>query len=319
MIRDFVRVDHRGADMTEGTAAQLLREAETAAGDAANEARADVLARTEVPPPEDRPSRARQRQRTAAEMDAWVDFTVDVWLTDLNPTEFGIYRRSRNRAKSRQFTTDMDIFAEVIEDGNRTGLIGYREDLWKNSTGFDKRLVFKLFGENLNWRATMDLMLARSLQQTIGARGLPVTAFSINTSDHDQMVHVERSANKWWGLAEHFSFFLMEDGKLRFYRLKQDLISIGMNYSLYDGAGRKIGLLDGKILTLVGLWDCSVRREHADPRLLTVLKLFTGMLVFNKACRRHVARLARGLASDQVEAKLQKQESDLYLNPRRVR
>jgi hypothetical protein len=314
-----VRVDRRGRDMTEGTAAQLLREAETAASDAANEARDDVLARTDASMPEDRPSRARQRQRTAADADAWVDFTVDVWLTDLNPTEFGIYRRSRNRAKSRQFTTDMDIFAEVIEDGKRTGLIGYREDLWEKSAGFDKRLVFKLFGENLNWRATMDLMLARSLQQTIGARGIPIVAFAINTNDRDQTVLLERSANKWWGLAEHFSFFLMEDGKLRFYHLKQDLISIGMNYSLYDGAGRRIGLLDGKVLTLAGLWDCAVRREHADPWLLTVLKLFAGMLVFNKTCRRHVARLANGLASNQVEAKLQKQEADLYLNPRRVR
>ena len=66
---------------------------------------------------------------------------------------------SRNRAKSRQFTSDMDIFAEVIENGERTGLLGYREDLWKKSTGMDKRLVFKLFNETLNWRATMDLMI----------------------------------------------------------------------------------------------------------------------------------------------------------------
>jgi hypothetical protein len=305
--------------MTEGTTAELLREAETAASDAASEARADVLARAEPSIPEDPPSRARERSRRQAERAAWVDFTVDVWLTDLNPTEFGIYRRSRNRAKSRQFTTDMDIYAEVIEHGQRTGLIGYREDLWDNSSGLDKRLVFKLFGENLNWRATMDLMLARSLQQTIGARGLPVTAFSINTNDRDQMVLLERSANKWWGLAEHFSFFLMDDRKLRFYRLKQDLISIGMNYSLYDGAGHRIGLLDGKVLTLAGLWECSVHREHADPWLLTVLKLFAGMLVFNKSCRRHVARLARDLASGEVDSKLQKQEADLYLNPRRVR
>jgi hypothetical protein len=43
------------------------------------------------------------------------------------------------------------------------------------------------------------------------------------------------------------------------------------------------------------------------------------MLVFNKSCRRHVARLARDIASGRVEAKLQRQEADLYLNPRRVR
>jgi len=305
--------------MTEGTTAAVLHEAEAAGNDAANEARAEVLAREAISATADIKRTGRPSRSRVSATDPWVRFKVDVWLTDLNPTEFGIYRRSRNRAKSRQFTSDMDIFAEVIENGERTGLIGYREDLWKTTSGLDKRLVFKLFGENLNWRATMDLMLGRSLQQTVGARGLPVTSFSINTNDHDQMVHLERSANKWWGLSEYFSFFLMENGTTKFYRLKQDLISVGMDYSLCDGAGHKIGLLDGKVLTLAGLWDCKVRKEHADARLLTVLKLFAGMLVFNKSCRRHVARLARDVAAGRVEPKLQKQEADLYLNPRRVR
>src|SRR5581483_1124213 len=81
----------------------------------------------------------------------WAEFVVDVWITNFNSIEFGIYKHSRNRAKSRQFTTDMDIFAEVIEKGERTGLLGYREDLWKKNTGMDKRLVFKLFNETVNW------------------------------------------------------------------------------------------------------------------------------------------------------------------------
>ena len=78
----------------------------------------------------------------------WAEFIVDVWITNFNSIEFGIYKRSRNRAKSRQFSSDMDIFAEVIENGDRTGLLGYREDLWKKSTGMDKRLVFKLFTDS---------------------------------------------------------------------------------------------------------------------------------------------------------------------------
>ena len=113
----------------------------------------------------------------------WHEFTVDVWITNLNSVEFGIFKHSRNRAKSRQFTLDMDVFAEVIENGERTGLIAYREELWKKKEGMDRRLVLRLFGDKLNWRATMDLMLARSLQLTIGARGIPVSAYSINTGE----------------------------------------------------------------------------------------------------------------------------------------
>ncbi len=115
------------------------------------------------------------RTAAASGSDPWKRFTVDVWITDFNSVEFGIYRHSRNRAKSRQFSTDMDIFAEVKEDGRRTELIGYREDLWKQRSGMDKRLIIRLFSDTLNWRATMDLMIGRSLQLTLGARGIPVT------------------------------------------------------------------------------------------------------------------------------------------------
>jgi len=304
--------------MTSAVTAGVLREADLAASDAARDARAEVLERErELSEKKNEPSTAPRAKGTA--QDPYHRFTIDVWITNLNSVEFGFYRRSRNKAKSRQFTSDMDIFAEVIENGARTGLIGYREDLWTKNTGFDKRLVFKLFGEKLNWRATMDLMLGRSLQQTIGARGLPVPVYSINTNDHEQLIHLERSANHWFGMPEHFSFCLVDGGRIRFFRLKQDLISLGRDYSLYDAAGRKIGILDGRIFSLGGLWKCKVLAQHSDPRLLAVLKLFAGMLVFNKSCRRHVKRLAGDVARGRIVAKLEKQETDLYLNPRRVR
>ena len=128
----------------------------------------------------------------------------------------------------------MDIFAEVIDHGERTGLLGYREDLWRKRTGMDKRLVLKLFNETLNWRASMDLMIGRSLQLTLGARGLPVTAFSINAGEHDDVVYLERSANKWPLAPEHFSFFLLDDGRPQFYRLKRDVIDLGGDYTLFS-------------------------------------------------------------------------------------
>ncbi len=213
----------------------------------------------------------------------------------------------------------MDIFAEVIEKGERTGLLGYREDLWRKNTGMDKRLVFKLFNETVNWRATMDLMIGRSLQLTLGARGLPVTCFSINVGDHDNMVYLERSANKWPLLPENFSFFLLEDGKLRFFRLRRDFIDLGGDYTLYNHHNQKIGNLDGRVFSIGGKWTGRVKSEYADPHLLVVLKLFCGMLIFNDDARRHMRALARDVAAGKYAPKLEKQEADLYMNPRRVR
>jgi hypothetical protein len=296
-------------------------EASTAAAEAAREAKAEVLQRAgvtvesaETLPPKERKGILRRRSKAE-----WSEFTVNVWITPFNSVEFGIYKHSRNRAKSRQFTTDMDVFAEITQNGERTGLLGYREDLWRKNTGMDKRLVFKLFNETVNWRATMDLMIGRSLQLTLGARGLPVTCFSVNTGDHEQMVYIERSANKWPLMPEYFSFFLLEDGKPQFYKLRRDLINLGGDYTLYNHHNENIGDLDGKIFSIGGKWYGRVKSEHADPRLLVVLKLFCGMLIFNDEARRHMRRLSRDIAAGIYTPKLEKQEADLYMNPRRVR
>jgi hypothetical protein len=303
--------------MADGSRSVAL-EAEAAAAEAANEAMADVRERAlkvesaaSLPPP--------RKARAAGKAAAWAKFTVDVWITNFNSIEFGIYKHSRNRAKSRQFTSDMDIFAEVIEDGERTGLLGYREDLWRKNAGMDKRLVMKLFNETLNWRATTDLMIGRSLQLTLGARGLPVTCFAVNAGDHDNMVCVERSANKWLLAPEDFSFFLLNDGEPQFYRLRRDVIDLGGDYTLYSHRNEAVGRIDGKVFSIGGKWYGRVHPEHANPRLLTVLKLFCGMLIFNGDCRRHMRRLARDVRAGRYAPKIEKQEADLYMNPRRVR
>ncbi|MBI1385967.1 MAG: hypothetical protein GC150_13765 [Rhizobiales bacterium] len=249
-----------------------------------------------------------------------VEFEVDLWITDLNPTEIGIYQQARHRAKSRQFTKDMDIFAEVKQGGERSHYIAYRKGLWENNEGMNKRLVIKLFTADMNWRATLDLLLGRSLQLTHGARGLPVTSFSINISDHEQIIQIERSSNKWPGIPENFSFFIIrDDGKPYFYRLKRNWVSVGDDYKLYDEHDKLIGKLNGRVINLGGKWKVRVAAAHADVRLCTVLQLFCGMLKFNDDCRHHLEDLVSGMHRGRVVPKLEHQEVELYMNPRRVR
>lgn len=296
-------------------AARIQARADAAASDAARDARAEVLKEAGNA----KVSGVSKAVADKATHNGWYHFIVDIWITDLNATEFGIYKRSRNRAKSRQFTSDMDIFAEVIEGGERIGLIGYREDQWEKAQGMDKRLVFKLFTESLNWRATMDLMIGRSLQQTIAARGLPVMTYSINTDDDNFIVYLERSANKWPLLPENFAFFIMNDGTPQFYRLKRDLIDLGGDYTLYDEHDKAVGHLDGKVFSIGGKWKGRVKRECADRRLLTVLQLFSAMQIFNADCRRHMRRLWKDVHRGRIEPRIERQEADLYMNPRRIR
>jgi hypothetical protein len=296
-------------------AARIEARADAAASDAARDARAEAYEEAV----NSKISGVSKAISEKATRDGWYHFVVDIWITNLNRTEFGIYKRSRNRAKSRQFTSDMDIFAEVIEGGERIGLIGYREELWEKAEGMDKRLVFKLFNETLNWRATMDLMIGRSLQQTIAARGLPVMTYSINTEQDNFIVYLERSANKWPLLPENFAFFIMNDGVPEFYRLKRDLVDLGGDFTLYDQHDRAVGHLDGKVFSIGGKWKGRIKRQYADRRLLTVLQLFSALQIFNADCRRHMRRLWKDVRAGRVEPKLERQEADLYMNPRRVR
>jgi hypothetical protein len=286
--------------------------ASTAAADAAREERAETPA-SQPPATKGKSSKAA---KAAAE---WLEFSVESWITDFNAVEFGFYKTSRNRAKARQFTADMDIFAEVKENGERTGLIGYREELWKQKTGMDKRLVMKLFSDSLTWRATMDLMLGRSLQQTVGARGIPVTCYAINTNDDEFVIYLDRSANKWTGMPENFAFFIMHEGQPAFYRLRRDFISLGGDYTLFDQQGNAVGDLDGAVFSVFGRWAGRVRTGVHDKRLLAVMKLFAGSLIFNRVTRRHVQSLYRDMQAGTLVTKLERQESDLYLNPRRTR
>ena len=311
--------------MADGSQARDIG-ANQAAADAAREARADAPAKpvsvakakaaaAEAKAEKGLPAHATRQVKPGKDFH---EFNVDVWVTNFNSVEFGFWRRDRNKAKSRQFTSDMDIFAEVIENGERTGLLGYREELWKSKTGMDKRLVFKLFNETLNWRATMDLMLARSLQLTFGAKGTPVIAFSANLNDHEFMVYIERSAHKYPFMPENWSFTILEDGVPQFFRLRRDFIDFAGDYTLYNQHDDVIGRITGRLLSF-GKWRGRIKREQADKRLVMVLQLFCGMLAFNRGCRKHLKSLAADIAAGRIKPKIEKQEADLYLNPRRVR
>jgi hypothetical protein len=244
-------------------------------------------------------------------------YTVDLWWTDLNTTEVGIFKRARHRAKSRQFSKDSDIIGAVKVNGERTGLLTYREGLWEESDGMKKRLVVKLFSEGMKWRGTMDMLMGRSMQLTLGARGFPVAAYSVNLSGHEQIVNVERSARKWPLIPEDYCFFILDDRRPHFYRLRRDWISIGQDYSLYDEKGERVGHLNGRVLNLGGRWDVRVREDHDNSRLNGTLQLFCGMLRFRAPVERHIRTLAREIKRGTIDPRMEAHEADLYLNPRR--
>ena len=111
----------------------------------------------------------------------------------------------------------------------------------------------------------------------------------------------------------------MKDKKLEFFRIRQDFIRFGDDYTVYNGANERVAVLDGAFFTISGKWRGRVRDDYADTPLLNTLKLFCGMLIFNDQCRSHIKRVAKKVKLGEFEPKIEKQEYDLYMNPRRVR
>ena len=46
-------------------------------------------------------------------------YTVDLWWTDFNDVEFGLFKHTKHRAKSREFSADSDVIVAVEVNGER--------------------------------------------------------------------------------------------------------------------------------------------------------------------------------------------------------
>ena len=259
---------------------------------------------------------AGSKARTKAK---WRRFKVDLWLTDLNLVELGIMKHTQHEAASDQFSRDMEIIGQIKDDGERTGILGFRKELWEEADGLKRRLVIKQFTDSMNWKGSLELMMGRSVQLSHGARGIPVCAYTVNLARHDQLIQLGRSAHKWPFLPEHFSFFIETKDGPRFYRLRRRMFAIGADYSLHDDRGRRIGHLDHRIINLGGSWKVKIREDETYGTLETVIQLFCTMLRYNHEMRDHVKRTVRAVRRGKAEQSLDHHETNLYHNPRKYR
>ena len=81
--------------MTAAAARKESNAADAAASDAARDARAEAIEQTAGT----KVAGVSKAVSAKAIQNGWYDFVVDIWVTNFNRFEFGIYRRSRNRAK----------------------------------------------------------------------------------------------------------------------------------------------------------------------------------------------------------------------------
>ena len=164
-------------------------EAEAAANEAAREARAEII---------EQAGSAKTRRRVRQERaDGGAEVCGQgrhaggqgrslaplhrrrIRLTNFNSVEFGFYKRSRNKAKSRQFTTDMD----VLPKSSRTASARACSATAKISGKADRldRAWCSSCSPRIDWRATMDLMLGKTRSRR---RSAPAVADHLLLDQH---------------------------------------------------------------------------------------------------------------------------------------
>ena len=242
---------------------------------------------------------------------------VDFWATDLNTAEIGIMKGREGEDGAEEGASGREGDVQTVIDGKREALIGYRQELWDGSEGFERRLVIKLFSETLGWRGSAEMMLGRSLQLSLSAGGQALPVFSINLARHDQLIQLERVSKTLPFMPERFSFFIQNKSEVNFYTLRRHLFSMGADYSVYDQKGRKIGVLDHQLVNLGGAWMVRIDPAHQDRKLEAVLELICAVLKFNRAGRKHVKKLSEQVLRGKIKADLDHDEENLYRNPRR--
>ena len=250
-------------------------EAETAANEAAREARAEIIEQAEAPKRADASAKkeltgaqksAAKDATRAAKADPWHRFIVDVWITNFNSIEFGIYKTSRNRAKSRQFTTDMDIFAEVIENGERTGLLGYREDLWKKQHRHGQAPGVQAFLRYFEL-ARHHGHDARPQSAADAWRARPADHLLLHQHQRRRFHHLSGALGAQMAAAAGELLVLPAGGRQaavlppapRLHRSRRRLHAL-------RPAEQVIGHIDGRVFSIGGNWKGRVRNEHRSAR-----------------------------------------------------
>jgi len=248
--------------------------------------------------------------------------TVDLWKTGMHKVEVGIKKQMEHQAKSRQFTTDTDIIGEYdYHDEASKGYITIREDPW-NADLNEKRLVVKVFTESMNWKASVEEMLAVGITHTLAAgEGMPV--YNVNLNNLDRLVRLERvfkpkSMNK-----AMYSFMFIVDNTVHSFRIEANRLTIGSDWTVFNIHNQEVADINGAGFNVGGKWEITINDDDFifPPAFDEVLLVFTAIVKYEDNVRAKLEKAADKLKDSEegFEIKISNEEADLYENPRRLK
>ncbi len=245
---------------------------------------------------------------------------VDLWKTGAHGAEIGFKKSTQHQAKSRQFTKDTDIIGDIKEGKEEKGYVTFRENPWKEEIPA-KKLVIKSFTQSMNWKGTMEELIARGVAQSISAeKGMP--SFIINISGEEYMIPLERVQRRASMNKAIYALIIIDEktNEAHPFSIEENRLTLGSDWDVYDMRRKKIAKIDGSKFNIGGKYTIDIDEEAPTyhKRLADVLVLFSTSLRFLDDVEEKLKKTVEYLEKSDEEIKLTKEEAMLFMNPRRI-
>ncbi len=249
--------------------------------------------------------------------------TVDFWRTSLHGEKIGVRQKDQQRAKSRQFSKDMELYGEIRFGKEESGHIGFRSTEWLESDiskGQIPRLVVRFFDDNDRWVASIEENTIQGLMLSL-AYNEPMPVFNIfikGVSNVYTMMRIEE------GMSDRMvvPLILEKDGNtVDFFIFNRKQFTMGDDWEIYRPSEKKkiLADLDSKKLDIGGKVEINIY----DPELVknkifvNTLIMFASIIKFWGEVKDTLKDVYKKYKDEAFDFKPSRHELDLLQNPRR--
>ena len=224
-------------------------------------------------------------------------------------------------SKSRQFTKDTEFFGKAKKDDQTVAYLTYRKEKWEDE-GPKGGLVIKLFSESIRWKASFEELKARELANSFAA-DKPLPVFTINSSNSKVLFSFEKLIRHKSLGKDVYSLFVVDDEKdeIHIYRIEEDRLTMGKDWTIYNHLDKKIGEIDGSKFNIGGKYHIRLDKEQYQlpDELENCLIAFAGANKFLEEIEKKIDKMLEKLKKDETPLKIDSNEMALYRNPRMLR
>ncbi len=243
---------------------------------------------------------------------------VDLWKTGLHWEKIGIKKKEQHRAKTSHYTADMNLIGAIKEEGEEIGHVGIRESTWKVEL-LEKRLIIKLFSDNIIWQGTIEEMTSQEVRQSFAGRH-NYPCYNIILDDYDYVINLLKVRGGIWHPEWYCFSYIHPDGTIEVFTIRAKL-GVGPDFRVRSVFNPKkdVAIIDGKKFDIGGRWEIRFYNEElAQNRFIPrILILFAATIRYHGTIYKKTKKILKLMNKGQYRGKISGDELRLLKNPRK--